>query len=434
MALHHAQGQIKRRDQSIDALRQQLAEATAQESKPQAYSAANPPAEQNVVQKMAQARCAELEQEVATLRQALEGLNGSSAQEQPNGEAEAELRQRLEAANAASQQNEAVSQEAQARCAALEEQLSALREMRDELANKLRKSNGVAEAATRLAELAAQPAAGQAGMNGGPATDLELQVRQGVAALARVTAELAQERGQRQRSDQRAAELNARLQALHQDLSRTLNPSMIDLARISSLEEQYRQAAQTLEQRTADLEQQQAERRLADEQLQKSKTLNEQLQKDAAFLEDANKKFEGARKDLESRLEISLSAARDAEARLQQEKAERQRLSEALDAIKRNAGDSSERDLEFSKLQSALQHEQVERKRQRHSSPISVTTRWIPPRPRGRCGPACGGKSASPSMTWPTPRARCWNRSLARSKRSWFKPCRGCAPGPGAAA
>jgi chromosome segregation ATPase len=203
------------------------------------------------------------------------------------------------------------------------------------------------------------------------------------------------------------------LQALHDDLRRTLQAQRDDLARIAAVEEENRQVTQTLEQRTADAEQHKAEHRLADEQLQKAKEANAQLRKDLAFFEEASKKFGGGRQELMARLEASLNAARENEARLQKETTERQRLaeelesaqhelqnqqrrregleqelkatqealqdregklhkeslerqrlSEALRSVQGNAQDQTERDLELTKLQSSLEEEQVERKRQ----------------------------------------------------------------------
>jgi chromosome segregation ATPase len=325
---------------------------------------------------------------------------------------EAELRAKLEAANATTQQGEAARQQAETRCAQLEQELDGLRQAREELANKLAQEQKVsAESGARLKQLEAQSLAGENGP-GAQAGELEHQVRH-VAALARATAELAKEKGERQRSQQRVAELNGRLQTLHEDLSRTLQGQRENFERISALEEEQRQTTQALDRRTADLEQQQAEHRLTEEQLQKAKEVNAQLRKDLSFFEEANKKFGGSRQDLQTRLEANLSAARENEARLQQEAAERQRVAEALEAAqrelqdqarrrealeqelqtaratllereaklqkeaaerqrlndaqnsaRRNLWDGSERDLELSKLQSTLDLEQVERKRQ----------------------------------------------------------------------
>jgi chromosome segregation ATPase len=333
---------------------------------------------------------------VAALRQAFEGLNGGLSDAQQTSEAE--LRRQLEAATEANAQNEAARQQAEARCAELEHELNRTQSR---------------DAATEPPTSGQKPTTRQEAWAGAPADELEQQVRQGVADLARVTAELAKERGERQRSQQRAADLNGRLQSLHEDYSRTLQAQKEDLARISSLEEQQHQASKALERSTADLEQQQDERRLAEEQLQKAQELNAQLQKDLSFFDEANKQVDGSRHDLQGRLETSLSAARESEARAQQANAERQRLTESLEesqrdlqnqsrrregleqelqaaqqalqerelklknetterqrlseelgSLQRNHQGGTERDLEFSKIQSALQVEQVERKRQ----------------------------------------------------------------------
>lgn len=374
-----------------------------------------------VAEQSAQARCAELEQEIAALRQAFEGLNGGFGelqQDSPgsNGRVqeleqklkqnaaelesqkeeqlrnEYELSRRLEEANAANHQSAVARQQAEERCAQLAKELEEARRSREEQPPK-----------------AAQTQNGNGA--GAPASDLELQVHEQVAALAQATAELAIERGERQRNQQRVAELSGRLQTLHQDLSRTLEAQRQDLARLSALEEQQRQTSQALERSTADAEQRESELRLAEAQLQKAKEHNAQLRKDLSFFEETNKDVDGSRQQLHSRLEASLKAARETEARLQHESAERQRLAENFEEAQRelqnqarrhealaeelestrqtlqdreaklqkqaaerqreesedpsrDLQNSSERDLEFSKIRSALQLEQVERKKQ----------------------------------------------------------------------
>lgn len=338
MALYHAQKDLEQKDQALEALQKQLAEV--QEKKPAAAAS----------DASAQARCAELEQEVAALRQAFAGLGG-------NPEAPVEDKTKTPPpATPAQPPNEAEAEELK---------------------------------------------------------ELEQQVRQGVAELARATAELARERGERQRCQQLATDLNGRLQALHVDLSKTLQSQGENLARVTALEQQQHQVEQALERSQAELEQEQAERRLAEAQLQKTKEANAQLRKDLSFFEDANNRVDGTRLELQTRLENSLNAARDSEARLEKEKtererlaagleeaqrelqsqtrkremleqelqaaretlqnrearlqkesAERQRLSQARESLQNAVPDNPERDLEFSKLKSALQLEQVERKRQ----------------------------------------------------------------------
>ena len=341
MALYHAQKELEQKDQALQALHERLAE---EQGKPTA-----PSSESNA---QAQARCAELEQEVSALRQAFAGLGGNNSEPQVGSD----TGKPVQPASPPAAPNEAEAEELK---------------------------------------------------------ELEQQVSQGVAALARATAELARERGERQRCQHLATDLNGRLQAVHVDLSKTLAAQGEHLGRISALEQQQHQAEQALERANAELEQQQAERRQAEAQLQKTKDANAQLRKDLSFFEDANNKFDGARQELQSRLENNLNASRDSETRLQQEKnererlaasleearrdlqnqsrkreileqelqgarealqerearlqketAERQRLNQARECLQNGLQDSSERDLEFSKLKSALQLEQIERKRQ----------------------------------------------------------------------
>jgi chromosome segregation ATPase len=407
MALYHAQAEVEERGKAIEGLQKQLATTP---------SAADGPVG-GLVQ-VAQARCAELEQENAALRQAFEnlspGFGDSASQPGQNGKhtqdidpaaeqaklqeqrkAEAELREQLEAARAAEQQNLAAQQQAEARCSELEAELKNLRDS--------------ASATPKLSAAPEGKSAEADSTNGASAGDLE----QGVAALAKATAELARERGERQRSHQLATDLSARLVALHQDCSRTLQAQGENLSRITALEQQHAQAVQALERCQADLEQQQAERQLAEAQVQKAREANAQLRKDLCFFEETNTRSDSSRQDLQKRLEARLNAARDNEARLQQEvaerkrlaesleesqrelqsqarqreslekelqstrdllrereaklekeAAERQRLNEAQDSLQHGLQDGPERELEFSKLQSALQNEQIERKRQ----------------------------------------------------------------------
>jgi hypothetical protein len=388
---------------------------------------------QAFAEQRAQARCAELEEEVAALRQAFEGLNSATSNqatpqpandehareleqklEEASGElarereerqrAEENLKQKLEAATAATQQYDVARQLADGRLAEIEHQLNTLQQAKEAEARKS------AEIVSTAAPSKRREAEGWSGM---PASELEDQVRQGVAALAKATAELAKERGERQRAQQLAADLNARLQTMHQDFSRTLQTQGEHIARITTLEQQHNQACQALERSTAGLEQQEAERLTAEEELHKTKELNAQLRNDLSFFDGANKKFDGARQDLHTRLEASLNAVKEHEARLQQEKierqrlaqtleqtqarlqdqvrkgeileqelqssrealqdrdirlqrelVERQRLNEAMATAPHGSAEDPDRALEFSKVQSALQLEQVERKRQ----------------------------------------------------------------------
>ncbi len=78
-------------------------------------------------------------------------------------------------------------------------------------------------------------------------------------------------------------------------------------------------------------------------------------------LENQSRKCE----TLETELQTTLSALHESETRFQKEAAQRQQLQETLEFAQLNLQDRSQRsDLECSKLQTALQFEQAERKRQ----------------------------------------------------------------------
>jgi len=242
---------------------------------------------------------------------------------------------------------------------------------------------------------------------------LEEEIDQGVAALARTTAELSRERGERQRIEERAAALNLQLQQLHAETGRLLEAQRADQERIAKLEAELRQRDESLARRMSELEQEKVERLLAVEELEKARELNAQFRGDLSFFKSAHQNLNGTHKDLQSRLataleslqenpaklqqetaerrrlaaaldearheletqsrkretleteqQSSLQALREAQSTLQQESAERQRLKEALDAAEFQLRDRFQRaELELSQAQSALQFEQLERKR-----------------------------------------------------------------------
>jgi chromosome segregation ATPase len=87
----------------------------------------------------------------------------------------------------------------------------------------------------------------------------------------------------------------------------------------------------------------------------------------AESLEESQRELQSQarqRESLEKELQSTRDLLREREAKLEKEAAERQRLNEAQDSLQHGLQDGPERELEFSKLQSALQNEQIERKRQ----------------------------------------------------------------------
>src|SRR5206468_2727351 len=177
-----------------------------------------------VAHEQAQARCGQLEQELAGLRQAREELTGKFAKEQQGnaesakrgkepeqhveeraeererakaelekqanerGRVESELRRQLEAANATVKQSEAGQKQTQARCGQLEQELAGLRQAREELTGKLTKEQ-LRHAA--LADVGAE--------SGKRVKELEQHLGQSVKELERAKAEVEKQGNERGR-------------------------------------------------------------------------------------------------------------------------------------------------------------------------------------------------------------------------------------------
>jgi len=195
-------------------------------------------------------------------------------------------------------------------------------------------------------------------------SELERRIRDGVASLARATADLEKERGERRRTEQRAATLSAQLQELHTELRQHLESEKETRARLADLEQQVREREDTVSRVNADLNKESAERQLAEEQLRAAGDMSAQLRKYLSLFEESKKVFKRSQDELESRLQASIGASSDHDAKLQKEISERQRLEEALAVAQRNLAEQSQKSaLELAKLQSSLQVEEFERKR-----------------------------------------------------------------------
>jgi chromosome segregation ATPase len=380
-------------------------------------------------------RCGQLEKELAGFRQASEDLSANYAREhqvtlesskhiaelekqlsqsatESKQQVEA-LRKQLTATATASERAEAGRQETQMRCGHLEKELEGLRQARAELDVKCAKEHQVSlESGKRIAELEKQKHLSETAFRTG-LTELENRVRQGVASLAKVTADLERERFDHRRLEQHASSLAERLQGLHEELSRNLAADKAVHQRIANLDEKLRQREEALTRVSAELQQETADRQLAEEQLQEAQGREDQFRKNVSVFEQARRIYKCTHEDLESRLSAGLGALRESESslhkesserqhlaealaatnsslgeqtqkaetlqsqlegtvrqlaeiqsRLQKETSERQRLAEAFDATQRALRDQSQsRELEVSKLESALQLEEVERKR-----------------------------------------------------------------------
>src|SRR5712692_9378583 len=283
---------------------------------------------------------------------------------------ESELSADLESADAAHQ-------EETARCGRLEKEMADLRRRGEELSAELaeeqqaaaRSRQRVEELESRLRDSAAEVERAKATVESetadpGEIAELEARVRDGVATQTRLTADLEKERGERRRSERRAASLSAQLEKLHADLSQHLESERAAHNRISDLEAQLREKEEAVNRAAAQLQQETADRQLAEEQLRAVGDMSAQWRQYASLFDESKQVFKRAQADLEARLQANLDSLSECESKLQQEAGERQRLEEALAAAKRHAHDHSQRSaVELSKLESALLVEQFERKR-----------------------------------------------------------------------
>ena len=195
---------------------------------------------------------------------------------------------------------------------------------------------------------------------GEQSSELDRRLREGAAACARATADLEKERGERRRVEQRAASMAAQLQELHGQLKEHFESEGQNQKRSTEFEQQLREREEALARAQADLQKEKEERQLAEEQLRASTDLSATMRNCLSSFEAAKQALKRTQDELDSRLQASLKACAESEARLQKEIAERQRAEEALRSPREECQKST---LEISKLQSALEVEQAERKR-----------------------------------------------------------------------
>ena len=156
-------------------------------------------------------------------------------------------------------------------------------------------------------------------------------VRDGIATLARVTADLEKERAERRRIEARLSALSEQLEELHEELRQNLESQRAMQHRVAELEEQLQQRDDALGRLNADLQKEAADCRLAEEQLRSVGDMSAQLRQYLALFEESKKVFRRTQEQLETRLQANLSALSESESRLQKESSERQRLEEALE-------------------------------------------------------------------------------------------------------
>jgi hypothetical protein len=193
--------------------------------------------------------------------------------------------------------------------------------------------------------------------------EMEGRLAESIALLARATAELETERSERQRLEQRSTSLTAEMQDLHRELQQRLGSEQANEQRIAELMKQLHEREETVTRVSMDLQKEVINRQAAEEHLRATGDMSDQLRNHLSLIEEAKQVFASREADLESRLQASLDACREREASVQKEANERRRLEESLqDAQRESQRQSDSNALELSRLKSAIQVEQLERK------------------------------------------------------------------------
>ncbi len=301
-----------------------------------------------------EAQAAELDKHGKELEKRLAELE---TQVEERKQTETGLREQLEVSGSAKEC-------AQARCSQLEQELALLRQTREELSAKvgfeeaqaaeLDKHGKELEKRLERTEIARRTELAEA--NG--------RIRQGVALLTRAISDLEAERAARERIEHQNVALRQRLQGMHEEAARNLQSDRNSRQRISALEGEVHKHTEICARLTVDLQRERTQGQLAAEQLAQRKELNRKQQLTIASLTDANEVLSSAHNNLQVMFENSLGKLHDAESSLQQESGERHRLMEALESAQHDAELRSEQSrAELARLQVGIQSEQVKRRR-----------------------------------------------------------------------
>jgi PAS domain S-box-containing protein len=198
--------------------------------------------------------------------------------------------------------------------------------------------------------------------------EMERRVRDTVTSLARVTADLEKERGERRRVEARSTSLTAQLQELHESLKQHLESERSTQERIHQLEQHVLERDDLNSRVQADLQKEAAARQLAEDQLRATEDLKAHLRNCLASFEQAKTGFRRMQEELNTRLKASQAALTESEARAQKEAGERQRAEEGLAAARRSLQEAQSADLELTKLKSELQLQEFEKQRMQAES------------------------------------------------------------------
>ena len=196
------------------------------------------------------------------------------------------------------------------------------------------------------------------------AAEAEARFRESISALARATAQLEKERGERRRVDQRVTFLSGQLENLHEELRKHLEVEKGSQERIAEFEQQLRDRDDALAKAVGDLQKEAAGRQLVEAQLKAKGEMGSQLEQQFNLLDEAKGVFNAAQRKLEGRLEAAQDSLKQTQARLQKQTADRKKIESALEDAQRKLHELSQQNTtEVSRLQSALQVEAIERRK-----------------------------------------------------------------------
>jgi len=196
------------------------------------------------------------------------------------------------------------------------------------------------------------------------AAEAEARFRESISALARATAQLEKERGERRRVEQRITFLSSQLENLHDELRKHLEVEKGSQERIAEFEQQLRERDDALAKAVGDLQKEVAARQLVEAQLKAKGEMGSQLQDQFNLLDEAKRVFNAAQRKLEGRLDAAQTSLKQAQAKLQKQTSERKKLEDALEEAQRKLHDQSQQNAnDVARLQSTLQVEAIERRK-----------------------------------------------------------------------
>jgi hypothetical protein len=192
--------------------------------------------------------------------------------------------------------------------------------------------------------------------------EAERRVRDGVASLARATAELEKERVNRRRIEDRASSLTVQVETMHEQLRQHLESERANENKIAQLENDLRERESKVSQLQADLQNVTTDLRLAEERLNTTAEISRQFEDSLQVADEAKQAFKRTEEQLTACLEASAQALSEADGRLKKETSERQELAKTVESLQRQLQQETEKSkLEISRLQAALQVEKLER-------------------------------------------------------------------------